>query len=446
MSISTELAILALLVIANGLLAAAETAVVSSRRGPLRKAAKSGSQGASKALSLSENPSSFLSLVQFWLTLTGTMAGVLGGAELALDLERKLESLGCPISWAAPLSFTSVIVGLSGFVFLFGELVPKRLALAYPEKTAARLAGVVGALSWLASPLLKFFSLTSEYLARLVGAKPRTAAESVGEDEVRALVEKGLHAGVFHRAEKEMVDRVLAMDHLAVTALMTPRPKIVFLNIDDPEEVNWRKIVTSGHSYFPVYQGSRDQVVGMAAVKAIWANSAIGLPAKLRDLVTPHLAVPERMTAIHLLEQFKKTGRHMAIVVDEFGNVRGLVTLIDVLEAIVGDIPDGGAKAQPSAKQRADGTWLVDATLGADELKALLKLEQDLPREGEAAFQTLGGFVVAQLGHIPKEAETFDWAGWRFEVIDMDRLRVDKVLITRAPQGGAPVPPATTAP
>lgn len=431
MSFSTELGILALLVLANGLLAAAETAVVSSRKGPLRKAAKAGSSGAMKALNLAENPARFLTLVQFWLTLTGTIAGVLGGAEIAADLEMAFLGQGMSPSMAKPAAYGSVIVALSTFIFLFGELVPKRIAASFPEKTASRLAGFVGALAAVAGPILHLFGYLSERLARLVGAKPRTAAETVGEDEVRALVEKGLLAGVFHRAEKEMVDRVLALDHVSAKTIMTPRTKIVFLNIDDPEETNWRKIVASGHSYFPVFQGSRDQVIGMVAVKALWANSAIGLPARLRDLLLPHLAVPERMTAIALLEQFKKTGKHLAVVVDEFGAVQGLVSLIDVLEAIVGDIPDSTHKGQPMARQRKEGTWLVDASLAASDLKDLLKLEQELPRQDDVEYQTLGGFVVAQFGHIPREGDHFDWAGWRFEVMDMDHLRVDKVLITR---------------
>lgn len=440
MSISTELAVLLFLLIANGLLAAAETAIVSSRKGALRKASKSGASGAEKALLLSENPAKFLSLVQFWLTLSGTIAGVLGGVRLAADLDERLVGWGVQEPWADIVAFVAVTLVLATVIFLFGELIPKRIAASNPEKVAARLAGLVSALSWLASPLLSFFGIISEKLARLVGAKPRLASDAVGEDEVRALVEQGLHAGVFLRAEKEMVDRVLALDSLPVVQIMTPRPKIVFLNLDDTEETNWRKIVAGGHSYFPVYQGTRDQVVGMVAVKALWANSAIGIPARLRDLIVPHLAVPERMTAIALLEQFKKTGKNLAIVVDEFGAVKGLVTLLDVLEAIVGDFPDANARSQPSARQRNDGTWFVDATLAANDLKNLLKLEQPLPREGDADFQTLGGFILAQFGRIPHEGESFDWAGWRFEVVDMDKLRVDKVLITRVTPSTTPAP------
>jgi putative hemolysin len=253
-------------------------------------------------------------------------------------------------------------------------------------------------------------------------------------------VEQGLHAGVFQRAEKEMVEGVLALDQLSITRLMTPRPKIVFLNLDDPEEANWRKIVTSGHSYFPVYQTQRDTIVGMVAVKALWAHSAIGLPTTLKNLLLPPLFVPETFSAIQLLERFKQTGKHIAVVTDEFGAVQGLVTLIDVLEAIVGDLPTPGDRAQPEAKQREDGSWLIDATLPIGEMKTLLGLHAPLPHEGHADYQTVGGLMVTELARIPAAGDYFDWAGWRFEVVDMDKRRVDKVLV-----GRAPAPPAATA-
>ena len=268
-------------------------------------------------------------------------------------------------------------------------------------------------------------------VARLLHVRPRSGADRVSEEELRVLVERGLHAGVFQRAEKEMVEAVLALSHLRVTALMTPRPKIVFLNIDDPEDVNWRKIVASGHSYFPVYQKNRDQIVGLVAVKALWAHSAIGLPTTLKNLLVPALFVPETMTAMQLLERFKKSGRHIAMVSDEFGAVQGLVTLIDVFEAIAGDLPEPGRRPAREAMRRDDGAWIVDATLQTGELKAMLGLDGALPQERDAEYQTVGGFVVTQFGRIPAPGDGFDWMGWRFEVVEMDRRRVDKVLVKR---------------
>jgi putative hemolysin len=432
LSFPTELLILALLVMANGLLAMAETAVVSARKARLRKLAERGNRRAARALALAEQPTRFLALVQAWLTLSVMIAGVLGGAELAGQVERgllRLLPMPLPIAWF--LSFALVAIVLSASMLLFGELVPKRVGLAYPERVAAILAGLIDALAWLAAPFLRALEFATDGLARLMRVRPRPVAESIGEDEVRALVEQGMHAGVFHRAEKEMMEGVFALDQLRVTAVMTPRPKIVFLNIDDPEETNWRKIVTSGHSYFPVYQSSRDQIAGFVSVKALWAHSAIGLPTTLKNLLMPPLLIPETMTAMQVLERFKKTGRHVAVVTDEFGSVQGLVCLIDVFEAIVGDLPEPGRRDQPEARKQEDGAWLIDATLPTGELKSLLGIGAPLPHELEADYRTLGGFVVTQFGRIPDANDKFEWQGWRFEVVDMDRRRVDKVRVSR---------------
>jgi putative hemolysin len=438
LSVPVEILIVCLLVLANGILAMAETAVVSARKARLKELAAQNDAGAAKALALTEQPTRFLALVQFWLTLSGMIAGVLGGAKLAGQLAAQLVRVDSLAPYAGVISFVVVTVGLSAFMLLFGELVPKRIGRAHPEKVAALLAGPMRALAWLAAPFLRLLELATDGMTRLIRLRSRPAAETVGDDEVRALIEQGLHAGVFQRAEQQMVEGVLALDNLPVTALMTPRPKIVFLNLDDPEETNWRKIVTSGHSYFPVYQHNRDQIVGMVPVKALWAHSAIGLPTTLKNLLLPPLIVSDKMTATQLLEQFKKSGKHIAIVNDEFGAVQGLVTLIDVLEAIVGDLPSLGQRNQPEAKKRDDGSWLIDATLATSELKKLLGVTVELPHEDEAEFQTLGGFVVTQFGRIPTAGDNFDWEGWRFEVVDMDRRRVDKVLVSKTP------PPALT--
>jgi len=432
LSLPTELLILALLVLANGVLAMAETAVVSARKSRLKQMALRGDDKANQALSLAEQPTRFLALVQFWLTLSGTIAGVLGGAGLAEQIQTLLveHTVSIPVAWV--LAYVAVTVGLSALMILFGELVPKRIGVAYPEQVAKTLAGFMKALAWLAAPFLKILEIATLTITKLLRVKPRPASEAVGDDEVRALVEQGLHAGVFQRAEKEMVEGVLALDQLFVTSIMTPRPKIIFLNIDDPEETNWRKIVTSGHSYFPVYHSSRDQIVGMVAVKALWAHSAIGLPTQLKNLLISPLFVSEDTTAMQMLERFKKTGRHVAIVVDEFGAVQGLVTLIDVFEAIVGDLPEPGRNNQSTTKTQEDGTWLVDATLSIAELKTLLGIQGTvLPHENEAEYKTLGGYVLTHFGRIPTVGDSFEWQDFKFEVSEMDRRRVDKVRVKR---------------
>jgi putative hemolysin len=431
-SLPLELFCICLLVIANGLLAMAETAVVSARKSLLEARAGAGSKAARSALALAEHPTRFLALVQFWLTLSGMIAGVLGGARFAGPVAAWLRAFPALAPAASELGFVLVTVGLTAFILLFGELVPKRIGIAHPEQVAVLLSGTMRTLAWLAAPFLRLLELATEAVARLFRLRPRAVA--VGDDEVRALVEQGLHAGVFQRAEKEMVEGVLELDDRPITELMTPRPKIVFLNLDDTDDVNWRKIVTSGHSYFPVYQSNRDQVIGMVSVKSLWAHTAINLPATLKNLIEQPLSVPETLTAIQLIDQFKKSGKHFAIVTDEFGSVRGLVTLIDVLEAIVGDLPGRGPQADlPTARKRDDGSWLIDATLPVSEFKELVGLAHDLPHEDEADFQTLGGFVMTHFGRIPKAGDHFEWAALRFEVVDMDRHRVDKVLVTPRP-------------
>jgi putative hemolysin len=437
LSLPIELLVFGLLVLASGLLAMAETAIVSARRARLRELAGKGDEGAARALALAEDPARFLALVQFWLTLSVMIAGVLGGAALAGQVAGRIARVPALAPVATLIATVLVTVGLSALMVLFGEMVPKRIGLAHPERVASLVAGWMRTLAWLAAPILAVLELLTGAITRLIGVRPRPLDESVGEDEVRALVERGLHAGVLKRAEKEMVEGVLALDHLRVTALMTPRPKIVFLNVEDPEEANWRKIVTSGHSYFPVYEGNRDQILGLVAVKALWAHSAIGLPTTLRNLLVRPLFVPDTMNAMQLLEQFKKSGRHVAIVTDEFGAVQGMVTLIDVFEAIVGDLPEPGQRNRPEAKRREDGAWVVDATLSALDLRQLLGLEGELPHEREAEYQTVGGFVITQFGRIPVVGERFDCLGWRFEVSEMDRRRVDRVVVSRPPAAEA---------
>jgi putative hemolysin len=427
-----ELLVLGVLIVLNGIMTAAETAFVSARPAKLERMAEAGSEGAKAAIPVTEHPGRFLGLVQFWLTLTSVTAGVALVASAADAFTSLFSKWPALAPWAEGTGLVTATLVVSCTMLLFGELLPKRIALSHPERTAAILGPSMARLSRVLGPLSALIGAASDALALALGFKPRPITESVGDEDVRALVERGLDAGVFKRAKKEMVEGVLSLDNLAVTAIMTPRSKIVFLNIADNEETNWRKIVTSGHSYFPVYQQNRDKVVGMVSVKALWAHSAIGLPTALKNLLVPPLIAPEAMTAIHLLEQFKKTGRHTAIVSDEFGAVQGMVTLIDVFEAIVGDLPEPGQRDQSGAKRREDGAWLVDATMPLADFKAAIGIERMMPNESEAEYRTAGGFVVTQFGRIPAIGDHFEWAGWRFEVSEMDRRRVDKLVVSQA--------------
>ena len=253
------------------------------------------------------------------------------------------------------------------------------------------------------------------------------------EEEVKVLVREGLRAGVFKKAETEMVESVLMLDTLAVRYVMTPRPKIIFLNKNDPHETVWNKIVVSAHSNFPVYEGNRDKVVGIISVKAIYANLAAGTTARIAYLMTKPLVVPATQTVIQLLEMFKQTGKHIALVTDEYGGIVGLATLKDVMEAIVGDFPSPEERLKPETKRRDDGSWLIDAMIEIEKLEEILP---GLPFGDEESkdYQTLAGFVVKHLGRVPKEGETFESQGYVFEILDMDRHRVDKVLVMPSPE------------
>lgn len=429
---STELFVICCLLLVNGLLAMAEIAVVSARKARLQVLADRGDPRARLALGIAEQPTRFLSTIQIGITLIGILAGVFGGARLADNASAFIARADMLSAYADALGIALIVTAITLASVIVGELIPKRLALHSPERVAMALTGPIGVFARIVAPVANALAFVTDRVLRLFGiGQPEDAP--ITEDEVRSLIRKGIHAGTFHQAEEQMVESVLALDQLPVTALMTPRPKIVFLNLDDSDEVNWRKVVASGHSYFPVYQTSRDQVVGLVAVKALWAHSAIGLPTALKNLLVPAFFVPETMNAMHLLEQFKKSGKHLALVNDEFGTVQGLVTLKDVLEAIVGALPEPGQRSQAAVKQRDDGSWLIDATLAIDELKELLRVTGELPHEDTADFQTLGGFVMTHFGRIPAAGDHFTWNGWRFEVMDMDRHRIDKMLVARAP-------------
>lgn len=432
--ITLELLLIAALLVANGVFAMAEIAVVASRRARLKTFVDSGSTGAKLALELASSPGKFLSTVQVGITLVGVLAGAVGGARIAGSLSAQLSLIPGFAPHAGYLSLILVVGVITFLSVIIGELVPKRIALNNPERIASFLARPMNGLALIASPLVNLLNRSSDLLMNTLGVKKATESQ-VSEEEVRVLIDEGLSAGVFKKAEKEMVEGVFELDEQTAGDLMTPRARMIWLSLDDPDEENWRRIAGSGHSNFPVYQETRDNVIGMISVKSLWANLSLAGRIELRALVTPPLYVPTAMPAGKLIEQFKKSGKHIALVVDEFGGLQGLVTLNDVMMAIVGNLPEREQRHDPKAVLREDGTWLVDAMLDIDETKRTLGIEDDLPGESENRFTTLGGFMLFTLGHIPTEGEKFQWTRFEFEVIDMDRQRIDKVLVTpKAPK------------
>jgi len=408
----------------------AEIAVVSSRKARLKTLADEGSARARAALALVEEPTRFLSTVQIGITLVGILAGAFGGARLSGKLAAWLtEHVPALAEYADGLAITAVVGAITYFSLIIGELVPKRIGLTNPEGKAMVMAAPMNALSRFALPFVWLLTVSTNGLLKALGLGSHKDAPP-SEEEISHLIEQGTSAGVFHQAERAMVEGVLRLDERPVTEIMTRRTRIVWLDVNDTDEVNWRKIVASGHSQFPVYEGTRDHVLGMVSVKALWANSAIGLRNQLRDHLTQPLYVPQTITAVQLLETFKKSGKHLALVADEFGSIQGIVTLIDVMEAIVGDLPEPGDRKAPQAVQREDGSWLVDGGMDLEDFRGVFATGP-LPGEEDEDFHTIGGFVVDRLGHIPVATEWVEWNGWRFEVADMDRHRVDKLLLSR---------------
>ena len=427
--ITLEIAILLLLIAANGVFATAEMAFVAAKKARLRKLAEAGDASAKVAMQMFESPTRFFSTVQVGITLIGIVAGVFGGTTLARELAEVLREMPWLAPYAHGVSLTVVICVITFLSLVVGELVPKRLALNDPERITLLLARPMHRLSMCVSPLITLLSATTDLVLKCLGFR-KGVEPSITNEEIKTLIEQGHHAGVFHQAEIEMVEGVMKLDEQTVADLMTPRARIIWLNADDADEVNWRRIVASSHTYFPVREKRPDKVLGLVSVKAMWANLAVGAPSRLRDLVTPPLIVPGTMSATQLLETFKQHGKHLALVGDEFGQIEGLVTLIDVMEAIVGSLPADGPRHQKLCRQRSDGSWLVDATMDFNDLLRVLHIE-NLSQGDAAAYRSVGGFVLSHLSRIPDEGDHFEWGDFSFEVVDMDRHRIDKLAVAR---------------
>lgn len=436
--VAFEVAIIFVLLIANGVFAMAEIAVVSAKKARLRRLADQGNGKARIALELAESPNRFLSTVQIGITLVGIFAGAFGGATLAAKLAVPIAQISFLADYADKIAFGIVVAVITYFSLVLGELVPKRFGLSNPEGIAMLVARPMNWLSKFAGPVVSYLSVSTEALLRLLRFKPGKEAV-VSEEEVRVMMQEGVRAGAFNKVESHIVHSALELDLLPVREIMTPRPKVIWLNRDDAHDQVWHKIVVSNHSHFPVYQGNRDNAVGVVSVKAIYANLAAGAGVNLKDLMIPPLVVPVSQTVLQLVETFKQSGKHIALVTDEFGSTVGLVTLNDVMEALVGEFPSQGERAKPEARKRDDGSWLIDAMI---DVEAVEKALPNFKFGGDAytEYQTLAGFVVKRLGHVPKEGETFEAQGYIFDVLDMDRHRVDKVLVS--PSKNATPPPA----
>jgi putative hemolysin len=426
-SITFEILIILVLIIANGVFSMSEMAIVSARKVRLQQLANQGDAKAKVALKLAESPNHFLSTVQVGISLIGILTGAFGGATIAnrVAIYVKLVPLLAPYS--EPISFGIVVLIITYLSLIVGELVPKRLALNNPERIASNVAIPMRALSAIASPMVYLLSASTDLILRVLGITASTEPQ-VTEEEIKILIEQGTEAGTFEEAEQDMVERVFRLGDRPVSYLMTPRPDIVWLDLEDTAEENRQKMVDSAYSRYPVCQAGLDNVLGVIPVTDLLARSFRGEPLDLTVGLRQPVFVPESTRGLKVLELFKQTITHMALVVDEYGVIQGLVTLNDIMSEIVGDVPSTDGQDQPQAVQREDGSWLLDGMLPVEEFLELFGMEQ-WESEERGSYQTLGGFVITHLGRIPAAADHFEWQSMRFEVMDMDGNRVDKVLV-----------------
>ena len=427
---ATEVLLIITLVLINGFFAMTEIALISSRKARLQSRAEEGDRGARAALHLVEAPTRFLSTVQIGITLVGILSGAIGGATLSRQLADLLGRLPWLVPYNQPIALVVVVAVIAYLSLVFGELIPKRLALTDPERIAIKSSRFMEFLARLSGPVVSLLSATTDWGLRVLGVSPSSVAD-VTEEEVKVLIDQGTLNGVFEEVEQDMLESVFRMSDRTVETIMTPRTEMTWLDIEDPYEDVLREVTESSFSRFPVAQGSLDNMLGILQARELLAQAVSCQTVDLRSFLRTPIFLPESTPAFTALEQLKHGGMHMALVMDEYGGVLGLVTLFDILESIVGEISAGpGETSEPQIIRRPDGSLLLDGLIKVDVLKDLLDVNE-LPDENRAGFQTLGGLIMSQFGDIPVSGQFFDWDGLRFEVVDMDGRRVDKVLVQR---------------
>jgi putative hemolysin len=422
-----QISIVLFLILINGFFAMAEIALVSARKARLQALAEAGSGNARAALDLKADPSRLLSTVQIGITVIAVLSGTFGQATLGEALERELAAWsGLVARYAHPISMAIVVAGISYVSLILGELVPKRIALVHPERIAAALARIMRLLAGIATPVAWLLATSTNLVLRLVPLQ-REWSVPVTDEEIGFMLREGAASGQIPEAETAIVEMALRLGDRRVSTVMTPRTQIEWLDLEDSEEENRRKIRTSPYSRFPVVTGGPQQVVGIVQAKDLLAAVLAGQSFDLRGATRPPFYVPNTVSVLRVLETFKTSGAAMELVVDEYGDLEGLVTPSDILEALVGDIPGAGDN-DPRVVRREDGTWLVDGMVGLDELKQVLGISR-LPGE-DAGFHTLGGYMMARLNRVPMVADQVATDDYRLEVVEMDGRRVDRVLVS----------------
>lgn len=421
------------LILVNGIFAMSEIAVVTSKRIRLQKLSENGSRGAQAALDLSDSPSRFLSTIQVGITLIGILNGAFGEASLVERLTPEVALIPVISVYAREVALAIVVVGITFASLILGELVPKRIAMQYPEVVASLVAAPMLWLSRLMGPFVKVLTGTTEFILRILGMHHKKD-DAVTEEEIAGLFREGTDAGLFEKTEHDIVSRALRLDDQRVAGLMTPRLDVHFIDLEDSIEVNLAKIADSSYNRFPVCRGDISHVIGIVHAGSLFEQAIRGKAINTVDIaaaIRPPLFVPETISAMQLLETLKKNRAELALVIDEYGEIEGIVTLSDVLGALVGDVSVIDEHHEVDGVRRDDGSWLIDGGVSFDRFRELLETDVRFPEEASGTYHTLAGFVMTFLGHIPQMSDSFEWEGYRIEVVDMDRNRIDRLLITK---------------
>ncbi|WP_455661943.1 hemolysin family protein [Pradoshia sp.] len=429
-SIWTSIVIVLILIVANGLFAMTEIAIVTSKKNRLEKLREEGNSSAKYALTLAEDPNQLLSTIQIGITLIGVITGAFGGATIAGQLAVYVEQIKVLAPFSYELSFI-VVVGLSTYLSLIiGELVPKRIGMGNPEKVACAVAKPMFYFSKIGRPLIWFLSKSTEFVLKILGINP-TKEPYVTEEEISQLIAEGVHSGVVEEIEQDIVEQIFYLGDKRLSDILTPRTKLVCIDLENSFEENMKIITESHYSKFPVAQGSLDDFQGIIHKKDLLSKIIAGENFSFADCVDDTLVLPEQMKVFRALEILKKSGQHEAIIIDEYGGIEGFVTLHDIMENIVGELPDKDDEEDPEIIERDENSWLADGLVSIDTFARYFELD-DITILGDGKdFHTLGGFIVNKIGYIPKENDKLQVGNLQLEVVDMDRARVDKVLISR---------------
>lgn len=422
---SSQVLVILLLILLNGFFALSEMALVSAKRSRLQAAAEQGRTGAKSAISLMEDPTTLLSAIQIGITLITIFTGLYGGRTFAAPLAVTLAGYGVPARYAEEAAYLVVVMVIGFVTLIIGELVPKRVALLHAETLALRVAPLMRLFARVTAPFVWLLRASVNAVLKLlpISAAPQAA---VTEDDVRALIAEGTRAGVFLASERRLVEGVLALADRKVGSIMVPRQDVIWLDIDDPIESLWQQAKASGHARFLIAREKLDTLLGMITLANLSEAVHRGVLDPDRDLEPP-LHIPDSISVLQLLDQFQKSSTHLAVVTDEYGEIEGITTPIDILKAIAGELPELGSRERPEATQRENGSWLVDGHLPIEELQRRLNRRDMVGRD----YQTVAGFVLARLGRIPKAGDTLTWRDLKVEIMDMDGVRIDKILLSR---------------